>query len=66
MRCRAVGAPIVRSVIDISLSIDPTKPTILRWEYWVAWDSVILPFLKRKRKEKKKSGGKEEKMVLMN
>jgi hypothetical protein len=28
--CNAVGAPIVRSVMDMSLSIEPTRPTILR------------------------------------
>ena len=41
--CNAVGAPIVRSVMDISLSMDPTSPTILRCPCWTAWASVILP-----------------------
>jgi hypothetical protein len=43
IRCRAVGAPMVRSVIDISLSIDPTRPTILRWACALAFSAVILP-----------------------
>ena len=41
IRCRAVGAPIVKSVIDISLSIDPTSPTILRCAWYFAWSSVM-------------------------
>src|SRR5882762_11778709 len=28
--CNAVGAPIVRSVMDISLSMEPTSPTIFK------------------------------------
>lgn len=31
MRCSAVTAPIVRSVIDMSLSIEPTRPAMRRW-----------------------------------
>ena len=42
IRCRAVGAPIVRSVMDMSLSIDPTRPTIFRCECARDSASVIL------------------------
>ena len=41
--CSAVGAPIVRSVMLISLSIDPTRPTIRRWPCFLTCSSVILP-----------------------
>lgn len=43
IRCSAVGAPIVRSVMDISLSIEPTSPTIFRCACFTACSSVILP-----------------------
>jgi hypothetical protein len=43
MRWRAVGAPIVKSVMDMSLSIDPTRPTILRWPCASASSFEILP-----------------------
>ena len=39
--CMAVGAPIVRSVMDISLSIDPTSPTILRCPCRATCSSVM-------------------------
>lgn len=42
IRWSAVEAPIVRSVILMSLSIDPTRPTILRCAYCFACSSVIF------------------------
>ena len=43
MRCNAVGAPMVRSVNDMSLSIEPTKPQMRRWEcFWIC-ASVMIP-----------------------
>jgi len=43
IRCRAVDAPIVRSVIAMSLSMDPTKPTIFKCEWAWAWAAEIWP-----------------------
>lgn len=39
--CMAVGAPMVRSVMDMSLSIDPTSPTILRCPWRASCSSVM-------------------------
>lgn len=41
MRWRAVGAPMVRSVMDMSLSMEPTSPTSLRCECRESWSSVM-------------------------
>lgn len=43
MRFKAVGAPMVRSVKDMSLSMDPTRPTSFKWECASSWAVVILP-----------------------
>ena len=43
MRCNAVGAPMVRSVNDMSLSIEPTKPQMRRWECFWSCASVMIP-----------------------
>ena len=43
MRCRAESVPMVISVPQKSLSIDPTMPTILRCEELLASFAVILP-----------------------
>ncbi len=32
---------MVRSVMDMSLSIEPTSPTSLRCECWVSWEEVM-------------------------
>ena len=43
MRCRAESVPMVMSVPQKSLSMEPTMPTILRWEELLASAAVILP-----------------------
>lgn len=43
MRCRAESAPMVMSVPQKSLSMDPTNPTMFRWPCCCATLSVILP-----------------------
>ena len=43
--CSAVGAPMVRSVMDMSLSIDPTSPTMRRCACFLAFSGVIFPAL---------------------
>lgn len=43
MRCRAESVPMVMSVPQKSLSMEPTMPTILRWEADLASIAVILP-----------------------
>ena len=43
MRCRAESAPIVMSVPQKSLSIEPTNPTIFRCAHAAAFSAVILP-----------------------
>lgn len=43
MRCRAESVPIVMSVPQKSLSMEPTMPTMFRWEDFFASCSVILP-----------------------
>jgi len=43
MRCRAESAPIVMSVPQKSLSIEPTNPTMFRCAHSVAFSAVILP-----------------------
>ncbi len=30
--CKAVDAPMVMSVVAMSLSIEPTRPTMFRWQ----------------------------------
>ena len=45
IRWRAVGAPMVMSVIHISLSMDPTSPTIRRWVWASRCSSVIFPMM---------------------
>lgn len=42
MRCRAESVPMVMSVPQKSLSMEPTMPTIFRWEDCLASASVIL------------------------
>lgn len=41
--CRALSVPIVMSVPQKSLSMDPTIPAICRWAYLFFWSAVILP-----------------------
>ena len=43
MRWSAVGAPMVMSVNDMSLSMDPTRPTILRCPCRWTCSSVMRP-----------------------
>lgn len=43
MRCRAESVPMVMSVPQKSLSIEPTMPTMFRWEELLTSVSVILP-----------------------
>ena len=43
IRCRAVGAPMVRSVMDMSLSIEPTRPTMRRCACRLCSSSEIKP-----------------------
>lgn len=43
MRCRAESVPIVMSVPQKSLSMEPTMPTMLRWEDVLASLVVIFP-----------------------
>lgn len=43
MRCRAESVPMVMSVPQKSLSMEPTMPTMLRWEEFLASLAVILP-----------------------
>lgn len=43
MRCRAESVPMVMSVPQKSLSMEPTMPTMFRWEDFFASCSVILP-----------------------
>lgn len=43
MRCSAESAPMVMSVPQKSLSMEPTKPTMFRWPCCLASVSVILP-----------------------
>lgn len=43
MRCRAESVPMVMSVPQKSLSMEPTMPTMLRWEEHLASLGVILP-----------------------
>lgn len=43
MRCSAESAPMVMSVPQKSLSMEPTKPTMFRWPCFLASVSVILP-----------------------
>lgn len=43
MRWRAESAPMVMSVPQKSLSMEPTKPTMFRWLYFFAVSAVILP-----------------------
>lgn len=42
--CNAVGAPIVRSVMLMSLSIEPTSPTIRRWPCLASCSWDIFPW----------------------
>lgn len=43
MRCSAESAPMVMSVPQKSLSMEPTRPTMFRWLCCLARASVILP-----------------------
>ena len=43
MRWRAESVPMVMSVPQKSLSIEPTMPTMLRWDDVLASSSLILP-----------------------
>ncbi len=43
IRCRAVSAPIVMSVPDMSLSIEPTRPTMLKAVALAAVSASMLP-----------------------
>lgn len=43
MRCRAESVPMVMSVPQKSLSMEPTMPTMFRWEDFFASCSVIPP-----------------------
>lgn len=43
IRCSAVDAPMVMSVVAMSLSMDPTSPTMLRCACASASSFVILP-----------------------
>lgn len=43
MRCRAESVPMVMSVPQKSLSMEPTMPTMFRWEDFFASCSVIIP-----------------------
>lgn len=58
--CRAESAPIVMSVPQKSLSIDPTRPTMLRCVYCWAKESVILPDIEVETKREKTSGNKSQ------
>lgn len=43
IRCRAESVPMVMSVPQKSLSMEPTMPTMFRWEDFIASCSVIRP-----------------------
>ena len=45
MRCRAESVPIVISVPQKSLSIEPTMPTMFKWLYFSRCSLVISPAL---------------------
>jgi hypothetical protein len=47
IRCRAESVPMVMSVPQKSLSIDPTMPAMWRCAYFVCWSLVILPKCKK-------------------
>lgn len=52
IRCRAESVPMVISVPQKSLSIEPTIPTMFRWDEFLACSSVILPAVKNKQMKK--------------
>uniref|UniRef100_A0A6B0UW14 Putative secreted protein n=1 Tax=Ixodes ricinus TaxID=34613 RepID=A0A6B0UW14_IXORI len=43
MRCNAESVPMVMSVPQKSLSIDPTMPTMFRWAHWLLSSGVMVP-----------------------
>lgn len=44
--CRAESVPMVISVPQKSLSIEPTIPTILRWPHSARFSGLIIPIIK--------------------
>lgn len=46
--CRAESVPMVMSVPQKSLSMDPTIPTMFRWDERLASSAVILPMSKNR------------------